>query len=291
MTTPNGRVGRHVVRHLVRAGIRPRVLAHHPDTLDPAVRDHVDARAVDLGDAEQVRAQTQDLDALFLVVPSTDGPDPVAEYARIGTGVAEALAANRVPRTVLQSSVGAELRHGAGEIDGLARVEEALDTVVVGSGLAALHLRCGYFFSNLLLQLDALRAGTVPVVLATDQPMPWVAPQDIASVASSWLLRSDWGGRQVHAVHGPDDLSWADAMRIVTEATGVDVTAERIPDQEMRDQLAGVGMSPGLVESIMGMSTGLRDDFVPEQSRDVTTTTDTTLATWAHDVLRPELAS
>ena len=161
---------------------------------------------------------------------------------------------------------------------------------MVGHGLAALHLRCGFFFSNLLLQLDALRSGTVPVVLPTDRPMPWVAPQDIAVVASSWLLRTDWGGRQVRAVHGPDDLSWADAMRIVAEATGVDVTAERIPDQEMRDQLAGVGMSPGLVEAIMGMSTGLRDGFVPEQPRDATTTTDTTLATWAHDELRPALA-
>jgi uncharacterized protein YbjT (DUF2867 family) len=291
VTTPNGHVGHHVVRHLVRAGIRPRVLAHHPETLGPAVREHVDARAVDLGEPDQVAAQTRDVDACFVVIPSLGGPDPVAEYGRIGTGVAEALAANRVPRTVLQSSVGAELRHGAGEIDGLAGVEEALDTTLVGRGLAVLHLRCGYFFSNLLLQLDALRSGTVPIVLPTDQPMPWVAPQDIASVASSWLLRSDWDGRQVRAVHGPADLSWDDAMRIVTEATALDVTAERIPDQAMRDQLAGVGMSPGLVEAIMGMSTGLRDGFVPEQPRDLTTTTDTTLASWAHEVLRPALGA
>ena len=290
MTTPNGHVGQYVVRHLVRAGIRPRVLAHHPETLDPAVREHVDARSVDLCETDQVAAHTRDLDACFLAIPSLGGPDPVAEYERIGTGVAEALSANRVPRTVLQSSVGAELRNGAGEIDGLARVEEAMDTTVVGTGLAVLHLRCGFFFSNLMLQLDALRSGTVPIVLPTDQPMAWVAPQDISSVASSWLLRAGWGGRQVRAVHGPADLSWADAMRIVTEATGVDVTAERIPDQEMRDQLAGVGMSPGLVEAIMGMSTGLRDGFVPEQPRDLTSTTDTTLASWAYDVLRPVLA-
>ena len=246
---------------------------------------------MDLGEPDQVAAQTRDVDACFLVIPSLGGPDPVADYERIGSSVAEALAANRVPRTVLQSSVGAELRHGAGEIDGLARVEEALDTTVVGAGLAVLHLRCGYFFSNLMLQLDALRSGTVPIVLPTDQPMPWVAPQDIASVASSWLLRNDWGGRQVRAVHGPADLSWDDAMRIVSESTGMDVTAERIPDQEMRDQLTGVGMSPGLVEAIMGMSTGLRDGFVPEQPRDATTTTDTPLASWAHEVLRPALAS
>ena len=290
MTTPSGHVGQYVVRDLVRAGVRPRVLAHHPETLDAALRDHVDARAVDLGDPRQVVAHTGDLDACFLVIPSPGGSDPVADYERIGAGIAEALVANRVPRTVLQSSVGAELRHGAGEIDGLARVEEILDTTLVGAGLAALHLRCGFFFSNLLFELDALRSGTVPIVLPTDQAMPWVAPQDIAGVAAGWLLRGDWGGRQVRGVHGPQDLSWDDAMRIVTEATGVAAKAERIPDQEMRDQLAGAGMSPGLVEAVLGMSTGLRDGFVSEQPRDLTTTTDTTLAMWAHEVLRPALA-
>jgi hypothetical protein len=48
-------------------------------------------------------------------------------------------------------------------------------------------------------------------------------------------------------------------------------------------------MSDGLVEAVIGMSTGLRDDFVPEQPRTVRTTTPTTLAAWAYDVLRPQL--
>ncbi len=37
------------------------------------------------------------------------------------------------------------------------------------------------------------------------------------------------------------------------------------------------------------MSTGLRDDFTPEQARDATTTTPTNLAAWAYDTLRPLL--
>jgi hypothetical protein len=57
----------------------------------------------------------------------------------------------------------------------------------------------------------------------------------------------------------------------------------------MRAILAGTGMGAGLVEAVMGMSTGLRDGFVPEQQRDITTTTQTTLASWAYDVLRPLL--
>ncbi|WP_283136696.1 hypothetical protein [Rhizohabitans arisaemae] len=55
----------------------------------------------------------------------------------------------------------------------------------------------------------------------------------------------------------------------------------------MRVVLAGAGMSPSQVEAVMGMSTGLREGFVPEQPRTPVTTTDTTLEAWARTELRP----
>ncbi|MGW4498763.1 NAD(P)H-binding protein [Micromonospora sp. NPDC004336] len=285
-TAPSGNVGRHVVRDLVRAGVRPRVLGHRPGSLDPALRDHVDPRVVDLADEAAVEEAVRGVEALFVTVPAVASDDPLADYARFGASIAAAVTRSGVARVVLQSSVGAELRHGAGEIDGLARVEELLD----GTGAAVLHLRCGFFFSNLLPQIDQLRAGEVPVVLPTDQPMPWVAPADIARVATSWLLRADWSGRHVRAVHGPEDLSWDEALAIVGRATGHPVRARRVADEEMRAMLAGAGMSAKQVEAMLGMSIGLRDGFVPEQARDVTTTTPTTLAAWSYAVLRPLLA-
>jgi hypothetical protein len=49
----------------------------------------------------------------------------------------------------------------------------------------------------------------------------------------------------------------------------------------MRGALRAAGLGDRQVEAIVGMSTGLRDGFVPEQSRSVVTTTPTTLAAWA----------
>jgi uncharacterized protein YbjT (DUF2867 family) len=285
VTTPTGNVGRHVVEMLVRAGVRPTVLVRDPARMDAAVLERVDAVPVDQRDADAVVAATKGTHALFWVDPPTFADDPSADYALATDAVARAVSENQISRTVFQSSVGAELRHGAGEIADLARTEERLDA----TGAPVLHLRCGFFFSNLLLSIDAVRAGVVPIVLPVDQPMPWVAPRDIAEVAVSRLLSDGWTGRRVQAVHGPADLSWAQATAIVTEATGHLVRAERISDDEMRGLLAGYGMSDGLVEAVMGMSTGMRDGFVPEQARDVTTTTPTTLGSWAYDVLRPLL--
>ncbi|QKV93374.1 NAD(P)H-binding protein [Streptomyces sp. NA02950] len=282
VTTPTGNVGRHVVATLVRAGVRPRVLLREPGRLAPDVHDEVDAVSVDQYDADAVVAATEGVDALFWVDPTTGGADPLADYARATGSVVRAVAENRIGRVVFLSSVGAEKRHGAGEIDGLAHTETALDDI----GVDVTHLRCGYFFTNLELQLDALRGGALQVILPLDQPMAWVAPRDIAEVAATRLLSPAWSGRCVQAVHGPADLTWRQVGDILTAATGRRISVERITDDAMRARLHQAGMTDGLVEAVLGMSTGLRENFVPEQRRTVRTTTPTTLAAWAYDHLR-----
>jgi hypothetical protein len=117
--------------------------------------------------------------------------------------------------------------------------------------------------------------------------MPWVAPRDIAEVAAGRLLNEHWSGRHVQAVHGPADLSWDDVARIVGEAVGHAVQAERVPDEAMREGLLQAGMNEQQISALMGMSTGLREGFAPEQPRDATTTTPTTLTSWVADHIRP----
>lgn len=286
-TAPSGNVGRHVVHHLVRAGVRPRVLAHRSESVDPALREHVLTHVVDLGDRSALGAALSDVEALYVTVPSATSPDPLADYERFGSSLVHGIRSAGVSRVVLQSSVGAELRRGVGEIDGLARVEELLDA----AGVSVVHLRCGFFYTNLIMRVDDLRAGEVAVALPTDHAMPWVAPSDIAEVAASWLLRPAWSGRHVQGVHGPRDLSWDDAMAIVTEATGHHVEAREVGDDVFAAALADAGLSARQVEAVLGMSTGLRDGFVPEQPRDAVTTTGSTLEAWSYDVLRPALRS
>ena len=261
VTTPTGNVGQHVVRMLIRAGIARRCwLVIRVDSIRRLRIGWMPSRLIwvtvtrcwppppastPCTGSTRPTPQTTPLPNMRGSAPSLPGRSPT----------------NRISRVVFQSSIGAEKRHGAGEIDGLARTEELLEQ----TGANVLHLRCGFFFVNLFLQLDAVRSGVIPVVLPVDQPMAWVAPQDIAEVAVLRLLAGGWSGREVQAVHGPQDLSWRQATAIVAEATGHPLRAEQIPDEQMRDIFRGAGMGDGLVEAVMGMSTGLRDDFVPEQ--------------------------
>lgn len=287
VTTPTGHVGSRVAQLLIQAGVRPTLLARRPARLDPAVREHVDVVETDLTDAATVVRVTQHADALFWVNPSTADPasDPVAWYSALGANAARAVTENRIGRTVFLSSIGAEMRSGAGEIDGLARTEEQLDA----TGAAVLHLRCGYFFTNLLTELDSIRDGVLRAPMPLDYAQPWVDPRDIAEVAAARLLCPDWSGRQVQAVHGPEDLTFTQVAGIVTEATGHPVRAETISEEALRSSLRAAGFGDKQVDGMAGMSAVTRADFVPEHKRSIVTTTPTTLAAWAHAHLRTAL--
>lgn len=113
------------------------------------------------------------------------------------------------------------------------------------AGAALLHLRCGYFMTNLLTELDGLRAGRLTTIRPLDDPMPWVDPQNIATVATVRLLAGDWTGRQVQAVHGPADLTWTEAAAALSTATGVPIEAQQITADEQRAALRDAGISEG----------------------------------------------
>ena len=214
VTTPTGHVGSHVVRMLCQAGVRPRLLLRNPERLDADLRDHVELAVGDQRDADYVAEATRDVEAVFWVHPDDWSlRDPDADAEQTGEGLAAAVRKNRIARVVFLSSVGAEMRHGAGFIDGLGRIEQRLDAARDETGAALLHLRCGYLMTNLFMDLDGLRAGRLTTIRPLDEPMPWVDPRDIAAVATVRLLADDWTGRQVQAVPGPADLTWPRPLR------------------------------------------------------------------------------
>lgn len=185
---------------------------------------------------------------------------------------------------MLLSSIGAEKRHGVGHIDALAGIEERLDA----TGADVLHLRCAYFFTNLLFDLEGLAQGVLTTAFDPDHPMPWADPRDIGDVVAARLLSDTWRGRVVQAVHGPEDLTFQQVARILTEALGRPIRLNHVSDDATRDALRAAGLPPSAVEGMVGMTAGSRD-LVPEQARDLLTTTPTPLSGWAHAHLRPLL--
>ncbi|MFF5707273.1 NAD(P)H-binding protein [Streptomyces sp. NPDC012794] len=285
VTTPTGHVGSRVVRLLLQAGVRPRVLVRDPARLDEETRGRADVCPGDLTDAGFVRKAVAGARSVFWVDPTPHtAADPVGTSLATAAPLVRAVRDGDVGRVVLLSSVGAEKRHGVGHIDGLAGIEAELDA----AGADVLHLRCAYFFTNLLLDLEGLSRGVLSTAFDPGRPMPWVDPRDVGDVVAARLLNDAWRGRVVQAVHGPEDLTFHQVARILTAALGRAVRAERVGDDAVRDALRAAGLPGSAVEGIVGMAAGSRD-LVPEQPRDLLTTTPTRLAGWAHAELRPLL--
>ncbi|MBB6120591.1 NAD(P)H-binding protein [Nocardiopsis algeriensis] len=285
VTTPTGHVGSHVVRLLIQAGVRPRVLVREPGRLGEETRRRVEVEQGDLTDAAFVRAAVAGARSVLWVDPTPHTcPEPVTASLRTAEAVARATESGEVDRIVLLSSVGAEKRGGAGHIDGLAAIEERFEA----TGADVLHLRCGYFFTNLLAIADSLAGGVLTTTADPDRPMPWVDPRDIGEVAAARLLNDEWAGQGIQAVHGPEDLSYRSIAAILSEVLGRDIRVRCVNDDDLRGVLRSAGLPDGAVEGIVGMTAGTRD-LVPEQPRDVVTTTPSPLAAWAYAHLRPAL--
>ncbi len=284
VTTPTGKVGSRVARLLVQAGARPVLLLRDAARLAPDLRKRCEVREVDQGDTDAVVRATADVDTLYWVNPPTDDADPVAGHVRMGESAAAAVTANRISRVVFQSSVGAEARSGFGEIDGLGRTEELLDA----TDAHVTHLRCGYFFTNLLMDLESVREGVLVTTLPVEHRMPWVDPRDIGDVAAARLLSTAWTGRHILGVHGPADLSFLEVADTVSTAVGLPVAAQQVPEPVIEDALRAVGFTEAQVAGVLGMSRG-QVGFTPENPRGPLSTTPTLLEAWAYSVLRPAL--
>ncbi|MFC7535570.1 NAD(P)H-binding protein [Actinoplanes sp. GCM10030250] len=286
VTGATGNVGSRVTRLLLQAGERPRVLVRDPGRLEPGIAGEVDAERGDLSDRAFVTGATAGLDALLWVTPEDiTAADPLSEMAAVVESGTAAVRASEVRRVVVISSVGAERRHGAGLIDGLARAEDAF----LATGADVTVLRGGYYFTNLLGNLDELRDGRLTTTMPAERPMPWVDPRDVGEVAAARLLAPGWSGPVVQAVHGPADLTWAGVAEVISRATGAKVSLDVVADRAMSDGLRQAGLSGAAADALVGMIAGIRDDFTPEQERTPVTTTPTSLEQWVAATLVPML--
>jgi uncharacterized protein YbjT (DUF2867 family) len=186
------------------------------------------------------------------------------------------------------SSIGAELESGAGPISGLHDVEGLLDD----AGASTTHLRPGFFFENLLWQMDAIRSSrAIALPVSGDRRCPMIATRDIGRVAADRLADGGWTGQSVEELHGPAELSFNEVAEILSEALGRKITFVRCEPQQMRQAIIEHGVSENVADAMLEMYAALEAGKLRStQPRRRRITTPTTLAEFAHEVLAPLLS-
>jgi uncharacterized protein YbjT (DUF2867 family) len=288
VTTPTGHVGSAVADFLLDLGgdIRVTLLGRRPDKLTNFVKRGADTVIGAQDDVDYLCRATKGVDALFWATPPGYGSDDLRAYQnRLGEAVATAIRSNNIPRVVNLSSVGGNLESGTGPIAGLHDVEQWINKVTSH----VTHLRPGFFFENVLWQLDPIRKwGRISLPLSGSTRYPMIATRDIGRVAANRLTDADWSGQVVQELHGPADLCFRDVAEILAQALGRKIVYVKCDREEMRDVLLGSAMSESAAESMLELYDAVESGKLRTiQPRSPETTTSTTFAEFAREVIVP----
>jgi uncharacterized protein YbjT (DUF2867 family) len=292
VTTPSGHVGSAVADFLLDFGgnVQVRLLGRRADKLTEFMKRGAETAVGAQDDVEYLCKATRGVDALFWATPPGYGSDDVRAFQnRLGTVAAQAIKTSQIARVVNLSSLGADMAAGNGPIGGLHDIEGLLNE----AGSNVLHLRPGFFFENLLWQLDSLRKwGRISLPLSASTRYPMLATRDIGRVASTRLTSTGWTGQIVQELHGPVDLSFREVAQILTEVLGRKIVYIKCDREEMRDIMLKNAMSENAADLLLELYEAVEVGRLRlTQPRSPETTTSTTLAEFAREVILPLITS
>jgi uncharacterized protein YbjT (DUF2867 family) len=288
IATPAGHVGRVVTNFLMgfNGDVQVKLLARRTKNLEKFLRKGAEMAIGSLDDANYLVSATRDVHALFWATPPGFGSDNVRAFQnRLGLAAAYAIRINQIPRVVNLSSIGAQLESGVGPISGLYDVEGLWDDTATN----ITHLRPGFFFENLLMQLEPMRKwGRISLPLSGSRQYPMIATRDIGRVAGERLLETNWTGHYLRELHGPADLSFDEVAGILSQVLGSKIVYIPCNRQQARQAFLESGMTENFADLLLEMYDALeRGRLQPLERRSPQTTTPTTLADFAREFMLP----
>ena len=123
--------------------------------------------------------------------------------------------------------------------------------------------------------------------ISGDRKLPSCATRDIATVAAELLLDHSWSGQESVPVLGPEDLSFDDMARIMSEVLGTPVRFQQIPGEAYKDNMMGLGMSDAMAQGMLDMALAKDNGLDNAEPRTPRPSTPTSFRQWCEDVLKP----
>ncbi|WP_202840924.1 SDR family oxidoreductase [Luteimonas saliphila] len=242
-----GKVGRHLVDELLTAGVAVRALVRNP--AKAGLPEGVELVCGDLAEPDTLEPALQGVGGVFLLWPffsATDAPrvvEAIAKHARhvvylSSMGVRDDLSPE-------QNGVWGELEH-----------------MIVQSGLEWTFLRAGGFAGNALEWAAQIRGTGVVRRPYGGAVRSSIHEADIAAVAARVLTEPGHAGAK-YVLTGPEQLTFADQVRIIGEAIGRPTRWEEIPAEAARQQLLAELGDPGFVDGALAYWAGLADQPEP----------------------------
>lgn len=262
----NGTVGGKVVAGLVAKGERVRAASRSGKA--PAGAEGV---AFDLATPATHAPAFDGVDRLFLVMPSG-----YLEVMKLLRPLVDLAAARKV-KVVFMTVLGAD----ADESIPYRQVELALER----SATKHVILRPNWFTDNFASYwIQGIRQGVISVP-AADGKTSFIDARDIADSAVAALTSTAFDGKAFNLT-GPEALSYGDAARLVSEATGKTVKYVPATDEAFVQLLTGAGVPADYARFLATIFAPVRQGFTAAVTQDVKTLTGKaprTVGAWARE--------
>ena len=291
VTTPTGNVGSQVLSELVSGDEPIRVIARDPGRLTPETRERVELVPGSHSDSAVVNKAFAGADSVFWLVP----PDPraasvEAAYVDFTRPASQALRAQGVKRVVGISALGRGTPWASKA--GLATASLAMDDLVASSGVSYRPLTMPSFMDNLVRQAASItKDGVFSLPINGDRKLPSVATRDIARAAAMRLRDHTWNGVASVPLLGPEDLSYNDMARILSDVLGRPVRFEQISDEAYKARLLARGMSDAMAQGNVDMWIAKDHGIDNAVTRTADASTPTSFRDWAQQAYRPRVAA
>ena len=291
VTTPTGNIGSQVLKGLLSSKEPIRVIARDPDRLPPEARKQVEVVVGSHGDGGVVTEAFQGAHSVFWLVP----PDPraasvAAAYVDFARPAAKALRQHGVKQVVGVSALGRGTPWAAHA--GLVTASLAMDDLIASSGVSYRALTMPSFMDNLLRQVEPItKNGVFSLPIDGDRKLPSAATRDIASAAVRLLLDQSWSGVASLPVLGPEDLSYNDMARILSEVLGRPVRFEQISNDAFKARLVGRGMSDAMAQATLDMWIAKNNGIDNAVKRTREGSSPTSFREWANEAFKPRVGA
>ena len=291
VTTPTGNIGSQVLKDLLSNKEPIRVIVRDPDRLAPEARKRVEVVVGSHGDSAVVTRAFQDADSVFWVVP----PDPraasvEAAYVDFARPAAAALRQQGVKRVVGVSALGRGTPWATHA--GLTTASLAMDDLIASSGVSYRALTMPSFMDNLLRQAEPItKNGVFSLPIDGDRKLPSAATCDVARAAARLLLDHSWTGVASVPVLGPEDLSYKDMARVLSEVLGRPVRFEQISSDAFKARLMARGMSDAMAQGNLDMWIAKGNGIDNAEKRTPESSSPTSFHEWANQAFNPRVAS
>jgi uncharacterized protein YbjT (DUF2867 family) len=261
VTGAAGHVSRPLTELLLKKGHAITVVGRNPQNLKGLVKRGAKTAIGDLGDVSFLREAFIGADGVYLMLPPMwDSDDQKKQSIRYARNFSTAIRATGVKNVVFLSSYGAHRLEDAGAISGCGLAEVVLNEL---DAVNVLSLRAGYFYSNLLLSLDLVRAkGHLGNMFAIPEgTFTVVDPSDIARVAAEALDTLSFKGHS--NVYVISDLTGTDEIAsLIGKEIGVaDLRWVKFSAEDMKQVLLKFGFAEGAandyIEMFATLDTGL----------------------------------